>query len=712
MDIAEKFHYLIDRNMKYIHKWWVPTSDGMDVDVSEELAAKVREYTLMISAEEAQITGYYGMSIFHQLVDHNYYEEVELLLQKGVDPNVRGTQGKGDFTEAYHGVTALHICCYHANYKMFQLLLKYGADMNLSDAKGRNCYHFLASYYYDHMYSRGDSNNEELRGYRLSIAKQLTCDINQSDCDGVTPLLRLMQNKHWVYSECMTQLYMDLGADALAVDKTGNTALIYALENRHITATGLLVQYKELLNKQNNEGDVAANKAFFGGAWNPAGAYWLADAGADFSIKNHKGECMLAFMEQEVAKSEYWKFKQHCLLNKPLSLPNHFELLEEFARDWWGYEHDDYNSFVYMIARKILRKIDKDDDTEMVYAIKLLEKLVDTKNGYKAIDLFMEEGYDFSQPICEGRLVTTLRDVCLVKAWDNIAVLTRLYEHQVDLNTVLVEGRTPANIVADKIVRKGCGEHVHKAVAEMYQFFNKESMEVLDNEGMAAIHHAAQDNCYTLIDRMIEKGVNLNLTTDEPAVAGNTALHIACTYHNPEVVKRLMEAGADDTLVNNRGEAAAHCLFKEDWYFKAETCREIVRYLKNVDVPNEKGQTLLMLVLKKAYGGMEEVLELLLEKGADVTRKDKDGVTPLLYYLEHNCNTDVVKMLMKAGADINVRTKDGSSVLHYVCNRGNSELARLLIKKGADYRIVNDKGISPADVAVKEGLEMVLELMV
>lgn len=710
---AEKFHYVIDRNMKYIHKWWVPASRGMVVDVNDELAAKVREHTLAISAEAAQITGYYGMSIFHQLVDHNYYEEVELLLQKGIDPNVRGKEGKGNYTEAYKGITALHLCCYHANYKMFQLLLKYGADMNLLDSKGRNCYHFLASHYYSYMHYHGESDNEELRGYRISIAKQLTCDINQVDCDGVTPLLRLMQNDNWRYSEYLTQLYLELGADAYAADKEGNTALIYAVKNKHVTATGLLVKYKDLLNRQNNEGDAAVNKAFFNGAWNPAGAYWLTDAGADLNIRNNKGECMADLIEAMVAENKYRKFEQQCLTNKPLTIPDYFKLMDEFARDWWGYEHDDYNSFVYMIARKVLRKIDKDDDTEMVYAIKLLEKLVDTRIGEKAIDLFAEEGYDFSQPICEGRQVMTLRDICMERAWRNPAVLTKLMEHQVDLNAVFAEGRTPANIVADKIVCKGCGEHVHKAVAEMYQFINKESMELLDNEGMAAIHHAAQDNCYTLIDSMIEKRVNLNLTTDVPAVAGNTALHVACTYHKPEIVKRLIEAGADDTLLNNRGETAAHCLFSEHWYYDGDTCYDIIQYLRHVDIPHgENGKTLLMQVMQKNGGSLKRLTELLLEKGVDVTRKDKDGMTALLYYLEHNCNSDVVKKLMKAGADINARSKDGSCALHYICKRGNVELARYLIKKGADYRVVNDKGISPADIAAEEGLEMVLELMV
>lgn len=67
--------------------------------------------------------------------------------------------------------------------------------------------------------------------------------------------------------------------------------------------------------------------------------------------------------------------------------------------------------------------------------------------------------------------------------------------------------------------------------------------------------------------------------------------------------------------------------------------------------------------------------------------------------------------MLKVGADINAKDKYGDSVLHHVLDHGDCELARLLIKKGADYNAVNNKGETPATIAIEKGYEVVLDLM-
>ena len=61
-----------------------------------------------------------------------------------------------------------------------------------------------------------------------------------------------------------------------------------------------------------------------------------------------------------------------------------------------------------------------------------------------------------------------------------------------------------------------------------------------------------------MLQAMIEKGVNINLTQDAPGDAGATALHFACAHGHEDVVKLLIDAGADDTLANLNGETPAH----------------------------------------------------------------------------------------------------------------------------------------------------------
>ena len=67
--------------------------------------------------------------------------------------------------------------------------------------------------------------------------------------------------------------------------------------------------------------------------------------------------------------------------------------------------------------------------------------------------------------------------------------------------------------------------------------------------------------------------------------------------------------------------------------------------------------------------------------------------------------------MVSAGYEINARNKDGNTILHYAIKNKSSEVARYLLKKGADYTIVNEKQITPLQMAVENGLEEVLPLM-
>lgn len=59
----------------------------------------------------------------------------------------------------------------------------------------------------------------------------------------------------------------------------------------------------------------------------------------------------------------------------------------------------------------------------------------------------------------------------------------------------------------------------------------------------------------------------------------------------------------------------------------ADTLRQMLDAGLPVNLTNEEGNTLLMLA---AYSGQAEVAQLLLSRGADPTRQDASGNTPLI----------------------------------------------------------------------------------
>ncbi|MCJ7580275.1 MAG: ankyrin repeat domain-containing protein [Candidatus Aminicenantes bacterium] len=112
-----------------------------------------------------------------------------------------------------------------------------------------------------------------------------------------------------------------------------------------------------------------------------------------------------------------------------------------------------------------------------------------------------------------------------------------------------------------------------------------------------------------------------------------------------------------------------------------------------------------------AQGGFKEIVEFLLEKGADVNAHNIADETPLHYAsaLKHG---EVVDFLIARGAKLNSRTLDGSTPLHYAVNPGNSETIRILIEKGADIHSRNNKGLNPLDLAFEFDLNDIILLLI
>ncbi len=124
----------------------------------------------------------------------------------------------------------------------------------------------------------------------------------------------------------------------------------------------------------------------------------------------------------------------------------------------------------------------------------------------------------------------------------------------------------------------------------------------------------------------------------------------------------------------------------------AEESREILEFLiengANMNAQDQDKNTPLHLAI---INGRTETAKFLIEKGADIDAQDQDKNTPL-HLAIINGHTEIVDRLIAAGAKINVRNEDGSTPLHLATDKGYIEIVKLLIKKGANIDIKNAKG--------------------
>ncbi|MCR5188599.1 MAG: ankyrin repeat domain-containing protein [Treponema sp.] len=96
------------------------------------------------------------------------------------------------------------------------------------------------------------------------------------------------------------------------------------------------------------------------------------------------------------------------------------------------------------------------------------------------------------------------------------------------------------------------------------------------------------------------------------------------------------------------------------------------------DIADLAGRTLLM---KAAKAGNDWQIRTLLNSGAKVNLKDKDGWTALMYAVRYQESLNTVNLLLDAGADIKVLNKFNSSALSLAaCYNNNPEILKKLLK--------------------------------
>ncbi len=211
-----------------------------------------------------------------------------------------------------------------------------------------------------------------------------------------------------------------------------------------------------------------------------------------------------------------------------------------------------------------------------------------------------------------------------------------------------------------------------------------------DINGFTAIMVAAHSGDVRTCETLISRGAIVNEVPD----SGSTALMFAAVLGNADVVRLLLKEGAN---VNMAVHATPEYI---------EMNKHALEAKEDVDVHVE-GVTSLMLA---AGGGHEEVVDMLLAAGANVTSQDEDEMSPLMYAVNAS-HFGVATKLVRAGAD--VASKDTEhNLLHVALEGGNEEFCLALLEKGADASYVLEEGITALISACSSGLIKVVDMLI
>jgi len=103
----------------------------------------------------------------------------------------------------------------------------------------------------------------------------------------------------------------------------------------------------------------------------------------------------------------------------------------------------------------------------------------------------------------------------------------------------------------------------------------------------------------------------------------------------------------------------------------------------------------------QAYHGQTEKVRMSLANGADIEEQGGAAECSLLSIAACKGHWDVVVLLLEKGADVSSKNKYGRTPLHNAARKGRGEVAQLLVEKGANVHAKDKAGNTPETWATK-----------
>ena len=171
---------------------------------------------------------------------------------------------------------------------------------------------------------------------------------------------------------------------------------------------------------------------------------------------------------------------------------------------------------------------------------------------------------------------------------------------------------------------------------------------------------------------------------------GRTALFCASRLGKSELVRLLLDCRADPNALDSSGEAPLQAAAR---YGQLECVEMLVAAGADLDhsPPPEKSQyseTAICSAARKQPG----IAKWLLRHGADPNIASSARRLPLGMVLAHSGDVELVQLLIQAGADVNAVDQMGKTPLHHAAETGNIPLIRILLDAGAAVDSFNGLG--------------------
>jgi ankyrin repeat protein len=327
------------------------------------------------------------------------------------------------------------------------------------------------------------------------------------------------------------------------------------------------------------------------------------------------------------------------------------------------------------------------------------------ENAVKVMEILLQNGADVNHTDHKGR---TALHRAVEK--DAVAVVRMLLESGADITLRDNDGQTAlqrAGIYGHKAVLKiieemrGIADPKSSATAQLYDAVENNDevlvQQLLDagadvtasnSQGMTALYIAARRGCNSIVRHLLDSGADATARTKDLGYdLGNTAIHVAASHHHMTTLELLLDNCADIEAKNMFGKTVLHKAAGEG---HVEVVSKLLEKGICIDTKARDGETALY---DAVFHGQRTMVEFLLSEGADANTNSDDHAALDLAAMEGL--DDIVRLLLDAGADPTFKTQQMTTALHQASRTGRINIVQMLIDNAADPRVQDSRGHTP-----------------
>jgi ankyrin repeat protein len=227
-------------------------------------------------------------------------------------------------------------------------------------------------------------------------------------------------------------------------------------------------------------------------------------------------------------------------------------------------------------------------------------------------------------------------------------------------------------------------------------------VDAVDAGGRTALHHASASGRVEVVRLLLDKGADKD---KEDTYKGGKytsrrwrPLHYASALGHAGVVRLLLQRGAATEVSDGRRNHREEPIHVACEHGHVDIVRLLLDAGTDMDVWDDELRTSYLLAIER---GQEAVVLFLLDRGQDIDGFRAEGImagSPLSAAVRHE-QVSMVWLLLDRGADMIEPDQHGSMVLYAAAWAPSVALTRLFLSLGADWETEDDDHRTPPDIA-------------